>query len=259
MVSFIQSSAAVLAALLASSASTEAAYGNIYWGSRPSTALGSRTLPVRSGPSLFSRDIRRVIHDFDDVFGTMLGDLDDRFYEPLALQRMRRPSQLLEGTLIPNILAQSGAAKNALGIMQDDKQIQITVDAQGAKASDINLQLEEDDRRLTISGETKREEGGVSLHSRFERSFTLSRDIDTSQISAQMDNGVLTVTAPKYEEVRESIRRINIEENEKIESENVGKKEGGVDVSSSHEEDDSQKVKPKVDESVIDLDDAKQE
>mmetsp|Transcript_27190 Transcript_27190/g.51375 ORF Transcript_27190/g.51375 Transcript_27190/m.51375 type:complete len:173 (-) Transcript_27190:84-602(-) len=172
---------------------------------------------------------------------------------------MRRPSQLLEGSLIPNALAQSGAAKNALGIMQDDKQIQITVDAPGAKASDINLQLKEDGRRLTISGETKREEGDISVHSRFERSFTLSRDIDTSQISAQMDNGVLTITAPKYEEVRENILRINIVENEKIESDNVGEKEGGVGVSSSHEEDDSQKATPKKDESVIDLDDAKQE
>ena len=145
----------------------------------------------------------------------------------------------LQGKPAANALSQSSKAENAFGITQDDKQIQIAVDVPGAKASDINLQLEEDNRLLRISGETKYEEGGISVHSQFERSFTLNCDIDTSQISAQMDNGVFTITAPKYKEAKETARRIDVVENEKIESDEAADKEEGVDVSSSREEEES--------------------
>jgi len=242
-----------MTALLASVALTEAAYGRVYLGSRPSMALGSRMLLSLSDPSLFSRDIRRVMHDVDEMFGTMLGDMDEMFYEPLSLQRSR-PYYLLQGKPAANALSQSSKAENAFGITQDDKQIQIAVDVPGAKASDINLQLEEDNRLLRISGETKYEEGGISVHSQFERSFTLNCDIDTSQISAQMDNGVLVITAPKYKEAKDTARRIDVVETKKVESDEVADTEEGVDVSSSHEKEESQKVKPEVDESVIDLD-----
>ena len=160
----------------------------------------------------------------------------------------------LQGKPAANALSQSSKAENAFGITQDDKQIQIVADVPGAKASDIILQLEEDGHLLRISGEMKHEEGGISVHSRFERSFELNRDIDTSQISAQMDNGVFTITAPKYKEAKDTARRIDVVETKKVESDEVADTEEGVDVSSSHEKEESQKVKPEVDESVIDLD-----
>mmetsp|Transcript_24790 Transcript_24790/g.39083 ORF Transcript_24790/g.39083 Transcript_24790/m.39083 type:complete len:261 (+) Transcript_24790:126-908(+) len=258
MVLLSRSSAAVIAALLASTVSTEAAYGRNYLVSRPSMALGSRMFRDFGGyPSLFSRDVRRDIRDVDEIFRTVMGDIDERFYEPLALQRMGRPYYLLQGRPSCNALAQAqgSTAKTAFGITQDDKQIQIAVDVPGAKASDINLQLDEDGRRLTISGEMKREEEGISVHSRFERSFTLNRDTDTSQISAQMDNGVLTITAPKYEEAKKYVRRIDVVENEKLGTSDADvEKEEGADVTSSHEKEESREVKPGVDESVIDFD-----
>mmetsp|Transcript_10537 Transcript_10537/g.18508 ORF Transcript_10537/g.18508 Transcript_10537/m.18508 type:complete len:267 (+) Transcript_10537:101-901(+) len=261
MVSFLQSSAAVTAALLASLSSTNA-YGRIYFGSRPTMALGNRMQPTRSRPSLFSRGIARTIHDMDEMVNSMLGGMDEMFYEPFALQRISRPSYLLQEKPAKNALSQGMENKNALGITQDDKQVQFAVEVPGAKASDINLQLDEDGRVLKISGETKREEGGISVHSRFERSFTLNRDIDTSRISARMDDGVLTITAPKYEEVKETVRRIEVAEDNKIEDEKVVEEKERVDASISHEEnekspkskDESQTVKPESDESLIDLD-----
>ena len=255
MVSFIQSNAAVTAALLASLATTDAAYARMHLGSRPSMALGSRMLPTPSGQSLFSRDIRRVIHDFDEMFDTVLGDRNEMFYEPFSLQRMSKPSYLLQGTPTPNALAPS-VAENAYGITQDDKQLQIVVGVPGANASDINLQLEDDGRLLRISGETTREDGGISMHSRFDRAFTLNRDVDTNKISAQIDNGVLTITAPKHEKAKETVHRINIVENKKAESDHVAGKEEElkVDISQSRKKEETQKAKPAVDESVIDLD-----
>jgi HSP20 family protein len=253
MVSFLQSNAAATTALLASLATTDAAYGRVYYGSRPSTALGQRMLPTLSGRSPFSSHSRDI---FDEMFDTMFGGMDGRFYEPLSLQRLISPSYRIQGPSALNALAPS-TVKNAFGITQDDKQLQIAVDVPGAKAGDINLQLEEDGRLLKISGETKREEGGISVHSQFSRSFALNRDVDTSKMSAQIDNGVLTITAPKFEEAKEDVRKIDIVEKKKIEGGEEAVQEEEEDVTASHEKEESKKEEPEVDETVIDLDEKK--
>ena len=145
--------------------------------------------------------------------------------------------------------------RNAHGIAQDDKQLKITMDVQGAEASDVNIHLDEDVRMLRISGETKREEGGISVHSRFDRSFTLNRDVDTSKISAQIGDGVLTIIAPKYEEgeFKENVRRIDIVENKKVENDKAAIDEE-VDTQTSHKEEESRKMEKEVSDTVIDLD-----
>eukprot|EP00578_Thalassiosira_sp_NH16_P027982 CAMPEP_0181088212 /NCGR_PEP_ID=MMETSP1071-20121207/6667_1 /TAXON_ID=35127 /ORGANISM="Thalassiosira sp., Strain NH16" /LENGTH=289 /DNA_ID=CAMNT_0023170115 /DNA_START=319 /DNA_END=1188 /DNA_ORIENTATION=- len=289
MVSFHRSNAAVMATLLASFslATTNAAYSR---GSRPSTVLGSRMLfPARSRgrrPSPFSPDIQRVMNGFDEMFDSMIGDVDETFYDPFRQwQRMSRPIYLLQGApASSNALTATSRAKNAFGITQDEKQVRIVVDLPGAKASDIKLHLEENSRLLRISSETSREEGGISVHSRFDRAFTLNQGIDANSISAEIEDGVLTITAPKFEEAKEKVRRIDIVEHENMESGAVADKDvevDGVEVndssslekmasvadkggevvdSSSHEneKDDGQKTMPEVEETVIDLDSAEE-
>lgn len=203
-----------------------------------------------SRPSLFSRDIRRTFRDMDAMFESMLGDVDTMFYEPLVLQRMSRmPSSLIEGKpTTTNALARGTKSKSALdlGITQSAEQVQFEVEVPGAKASDINLQLNEDGRVLTISGETKHEEGGILVHSRFERSFTLGRDVDMSQIRAKMEHGTLTITAPKKEEVKENVRKIEVTEEKTV----------GSDAAMAAEEEtvESEQDAPVGEENVLDLD-----
>jgi len=212
-------------------------------------------LPTLSRRSpFFSRDIQRVMHEFDDMFGT----IDEMFHEPFSLQRISRPSYLLQGPSASNALAPS-RAKASYGITQDDKQLQIAVEVPGAKASDINLQLEDDGdgHLLRISGETKREEGGISVHSRFDKSFTLSRNVDTAKISAKMENGILTINAPKFEEAKETVRKIDVVENEMLGSGSgdVEDKVEKVEASLPQEQEEIQKeAKAEIDDSVIDLD-----
>ncbi len=260
MVSFLRSNKAVAAALLVSSLAKTDAYGRLYYRHRPSTALASRMLPALiGGPSLLSRDARRVMRDMDEMFDSMLVDFDDMFYTP------RLPSSPRVSGLSPYLPRWSGPEldahpsiaappRNAHWIAQDDRHFKIAMDVRGAEASDIDLRLDGDGRVLRISGETKREEGGISVHSRFDRSFALNRDVDTSKISARIDDGVLTIIVPKYseEEVKENVRRIDIVENKKIESDEAARDEG-VDTQTPHEEE-SPKMEQKVDDTVIDLD-----
>ncbi|KAL3772941.1 LOW QUALITY PROTEIN: hypothetical protein ACHAW5_009632 [Stephanodiscus triporus] len=254
MVSFLRSNKAVVTALLASALSAKTdAYGSLHFLSRPSTALASRMVPAFSGPSLLSRNAQRVMHDMDEMFDSMLGDM---LYSPLlSLPRHATPLPPSAGRTGIECPPSITRPRNAHGIVQDDKQLKIVMDVQGAEASDVNLHLDEDGRVLRISGETKREEGGISVHSRFDRAFALKRDVDTSQISAWIDDGVLTIIAPKYreEEVKENVRRIEIVENKKVENVEAARDEA-VDITTSHKEDESQKMEQEVDDRVIDLD-----
>ena len=107
----------------------------------------------------------------DTMMDDMLGDLYSPYsFEPRLRITRRRPSAyLLPGMPSTSAVANAPLApatrrapvKNSLGITQDDKQFQLSIDVPGANAEDINLQLESDGHVLRISGETKREEGGL--------------------------------------------------------------------------------------------------
>lgn len=207
---------------------------------------------------MFSRDVRRV-GVMDDIFDSMIADIDNTFYNPrLLLQqnvmRRNRPSAFF---------LQRGAhnALDSVQITHDEKQHKLVMDVQGASANDIVLHLEEDERMLRIFVETKREDGDISVHSRFDRSFKLDRDVDMSMISAQIDNGLLTIVAPKFEseEVKSNVRRIDIVENKKIDSVAgngaSSNEQADTQASSQNKEESPAMLEQEVvDENVIDLD-----
>lgn len=81
------------------------------------------------------------------------------------------------------------------------------LDMPGAVKEAISLHIEPD--RLSIRGTvTPRTEEGVSmLHNeigrkRYFREFHLTKGIDINNITAQYENGVLTITLPKTDEVK---------------------------------------------------------
>ncbi|KAL7546900.1 hypothetical protein ACHAWF_010231, partial [Thalassiosira exigua] len=248
MVLFLQPNAAAIVALLASLTSSDAAYyGPLYMRSRPSTTLGSRMLPAVSSPSFFSRDMRRAVDDIDNMFDTILGDMDEMFYEPSLLSRRPHLNALVQDKATGQALAQ-----NQFGITQDDRHFQIILDVPGAKASDVNLELAGDGRVLKISGESKREDEGIAIHSRFERSFTLPRNVNEGDITAKMEDGILTITAPKYEKEKERIRRIEIVETKRAQGDDRAPEVEG-DVPPPDEEEGTTEAKSEADE-FIDLD-----
>ena len=93
----------------------------------------------------------------------------------------------------------------------------LEVAAPGFNKSDFNLKL--DGKVLTISVEKKEEakdETAKSIrkefsYKSFKRSFTVDEKIDAANISAKYDNGILLVTLPKKEEVKQSSQEINIQ------------------------------------------------
>jgi len=84
-------------------------------------------------------------------------------------------------------------------VTEDDKQFQLAVAVPGVKAGDLNIQLEQGGRVLRLSGGRKvRSADGKSFsESKFEKIFTIDGSIDLNQITANLADGVLVITAPK--------------------------------------------------------------
>jgi len=119
-----------------------------------------------------------------------------------------RPTSALQGA--------AGTAAPLLppvDIYEDAEALTLKADLPGVARERLTVQVDHD--TLTIEGEAQiaMPEGMEALYAdlrttQFRRSFTLSRELQTDQIDAQMENGVLTLRVPKRAEFQP--RRIEI-------------------------------------------------
>ena len=94
-------------------------------------------------------------------------------------------------------------------VVEDGESVRIMMELPGVEPDDVRLSLE--NNTLTIRGEKRQQqestEGGrVHRYERsygsFERSFSLPNTVDADKVSADYDNGVLTVRLQKAERMR---------------------------------------------------------
>ena len=89
----------------------------------------------------------------------------------------------------------------AVDFSEDGKAFHLSVDLPGMKKEDVTVELKEG--VLTVSGkrEASRREGGFSekRYGSFQRSFTLPKLGDSTNVQAKFDNGVLNITVIKKE------------------------------------------------------------
>ncbi|QRM35771.1 Hsp20/alpha crystallin family protein [Microvirga sp. VF16] len=110
-----------------------------------------------------------------------------------------------------------GAFVNAsMNVSETDSEIRITAELPGVTEQDIDVSL--DDDVLTIRGEKRfeRKDDKENYHfmersyGSFQRSLRLPYAVESEQIRASFENGVLTVTVPKTER-QERSRRIQVQ------------------------------------------------
>jgi HSP20 family protein len=96
----------------------------------------------------------------------------------------------------------------ALDVIEQENEIVVSAELPGMKKEDVKITFEKN--VLTMSGERKpvelSEKAKVLLNETqsesFDRSVRLGFEIDSSKISAEMSNGILTITLPKTEAVK---------------------------------------------------------
>lgn len=93
---------------------------------------------------------------------------------------------------------------------------EITVDLPGMDEKEIDVSIVDD--VLTLKGEKKetREQDGKDyflrerFYGRFQRSFQLPSDVNTSKIKARYDKGVLKLSLPRSKSAKPKARRIEV-------------------------------------------------
>jgi HSP20 family protein len=131
-----------------------------------------------------------------------------------GLQTLRRLNNVLDEAFgnWPLQQDESGSFTSAwhpaVDIFEDKDAVKIVAELPGVKPDDVKLSLESN--LLTIRGEKKQEaeERSERVHryersyGSFERAFALPSTVDGEKISAEYQNGILTVTVPKAERAR---------------------------------------------------------
>jgi HSP20 family protein len=121
--------------------------------------------------------------------------------------RRTRPSPLVQEhdtrTLAP-----------AVDILDDGESYAIVMELPGVKRDDVALDLEHRTlavraKRDSYSGETRMLYDGRGVGHDFERRFAVGPDVERDKVSAQLEDGVLTITLPRRVEERK--RSIELE------------------------------------------------
>lgn len=99
-------------------------------------------------------------------------------------------------------------------VFENDVSITLLADLPGVKREQLQVRVDGDSLVLEAVADTAGPQDMELVHGElqcpaYRRQFTLSRELDTSRIEAQLRDGVLRLTIPKAEEARP--RRIEVQ------------------------------------------------
>lgn len=131
----------------------------------------------------------------------------DSFFGPTLLDKaLMSPTQMLR-----NVDRTLSRTSPRYEIMDNEKEMRIILDVPGVNAENINVSLDNKNNVLSVSGHRESSENESSYSYSFSQSFSLDPSVEGDKFTADLMNGVLTVTAPKdMKRVEASIRKIPI-------------------------------------------------
>jgi HSP20 family molecular chaperone IbpA len=97
---------------------------------------------------------------------------------------------------------QARAVLPAVDVFEEDSGITVVADMPGVPRDKLELTVDDDSLVIEGSVEQQTPEGLEAIYAevrvpRYRRTFTLSRDLDTTSIEANLKDGVLTLHIPK--------------------------------------------------------------
>jgi len=136
--------------------------------------------------------------------------------------QFKKPQFLPFAELVNELISDAGNTHSnsffpPTNISETKDNFEVIMMVPGRNKEDFKISLEKD--MLTVSFEKKKEKedegkeiikNEFSLRS-FSRSFTIDEQINTDEINARYENGLLTLTLPKKEEVKIMPKEISIQ------------------------------------------------
>lgn len=142
----------------------------------------------------------------NSIFG---GFDDDFFTSPMPSSLLGMPPTLTN--FKADVLKMSSPRYE---VTENDKQFRLAVDVPGVKPDAMQVELEHDGRILHLTGGRKVKTDTSVEEYKFEKRFTLGKDLDTAKITAHLADGVLVLTAPKKEKTEPKTHQIAITQGE---------------------------------------------
>jgi HSP20 family protein len=104
----------------------------------------------------------------------------------------------------------------AVDVYEDEHKVSLKIEVPGIEEKDIDVRVE--NNTLTVHGERKIEKEEKEENYRrverqygsFTRTFTLPQTVDTENVSANYDKGVLKITLPKKAEAKPKQIKVNV-------------------------------------------------
>lgn len=119
--------------------------------------------------------------------------------------------RLFNDAFTPSVGATGGWQVPAVDLYQTDDEVVVKASLPGMKSDDVQISITGD--MLSLKGEFKQEDDKKerAYHLReqrygaFERAFALPTAVVSDKAKAEFENGILTITLPKAEEVKPKI------------------------------------------------------
>jgi HSP20 family protein len=154
---------------------------------------------VQQSVSALRQEMDRVFDDFARHW--TVSPFYRRFFDWEPFRRMERAS----GVLMPET-----------DVVEGEDAIRVSVELPGMEEKDIEVEVTED--TLTISGEKRdeREEEDEDYHlsersyGAFKRTLRVPDTVASSNVSAEMKNGILTVTLPKTAKAKQKPKKVSV-------------------------------------------------
>lgn len=120
-----------------------------------------------------------------------------------------------------DLMPRANSTAPAVNVKEDEHAYTMEVAAPGIKKEDCQVNIN-DDGNLTIHIENKTESHDEDKqhhylrrefsYTNYEQSYTLPEDVESDQIAARVENGILTITLPKKakEEPKKLTRQIEV-------------------------------------------------
>ena len=118
-----------------------------------------------------------------------------------------------ETGVTPDVKQQEQAILPAVDIFENESGITVQADMPGVSRDRLDVHIDSDTLAIEGLAEIPMPEGMDVMYAdirstRYQRSFSLSRELDTERVEASLKDGVLTLRIPKREEHRP--RRIEV-------------------------------------------------
>lgn len=111
--------------------------------------------------------------------------------------------------MIEDLFSGASRSRGNSSITEHDDRFEWSVDMPGVGADNIEVNYNENDGTLSVATSYEQSDENTTARRSYHYTVRLGKSIDTEDISAEYEEGVLTITLPKIER-EENVRQIEV-------------------------------------------------